>query len=103
MRAGSSERKLDRWHDQLRAYLGPFIEPAAEERFRFTRDWMQEQFRRINDPRGDAYSVMLRLNLPPSYLLIHRTWTGAIGVLSQLGAEVPFRQLLEENLPGFES
>lgn len=89
--------------DQLRAYLGPFIEPAAEERFRFTRDWMQEQFRRINDPRGDAYSVMLRLNLPPSYLLIHRTWTGAIGVLSQLGAEVPFRQLLEETLPGFES
>jgi hypothetical protein len=44
---------------------------------------------------------MLRLNLPPSYLLIHRTWVGAIGVLSQLGATVPFRALLEESLPGF--
>ena len=88
--------------DQLRSYLGPFIEPAQSETFRFTREWMQEQFRRVNDPRGEAYSVMLRLNLPPSYLLIHRTWTGAIGVLSQLGAEVPFGSLLEESLPGFK-
>lgn len=87
--------------DQLRAYLGPFIEPAAVDSFHFNRSWMQDQFRRINDPRGDAYSVMMRLTLPPSYLLIHRTWTGAIGVLSQLDAQVPFRQLLEENLPGF--
>ena len=42
-----------------------------------------------------------RLNLPPSYLLIHRTWLGAIGVLSQLEAEAPFRRILEEHLPGF--
>lgn len=89
--------------DQLRAYLGPFIEPARTETFRFSREWMQHQFQRIQDPRGEAYSVMLRLTLPPSYLLIHRTWTGAIGVLSQLEAEVPFRRLLEESLPGFSS
>ena len=87
--------------DQLRSYLGPFIEPAGVEEFTFSREWMQEQFRRINDPRGDAFPVMLRLNLPASYLLIHRTWVGAIGVLSQLGATVPFRRLLEESLPGF--
>lgn len=87
--------------DQLRAYLSPFIEPAAKPTFQFSRIWMREQFMRLNDPRGDAYSTMLRLNLPPEYLLIHRTWTGAIGVLSQLEAELPFRALLEENLPGF--
>jgi predicted unusual protein kinase regulating ubiquinone biosynthesis (AarF/ABC1/UbiB family) len=87
--------------DQLRSYLGPFIEPASHETFRFSRSWMQQQFRRLNDPRGDDYATMLRLNLPPEYLLIHRTWTGAIGVLSQLGAELPFRALLAENLPGF--
>ena len=87
--------------DQLRAYLSPFIEPARTDTFRFSREWMQEQFQRINDPRGEAYSVMLRLTLPPSYLLIHRTWTGAIGVLSQLGAEVRFRDLLTESMPGF--
>jgi predicted unusual protein kinase regulating ubiquinone biosynthesis (AarF/ABC1/UbiB family) len=87
--------------DRLRAYLSPFIEPARSESFTFSRAWMQEQFRRINDPRGDAYPVMLRLNLPPAYLLIHRTWVGGIGVLSQLGATLPFRTILEESLPGF--
>lgn len=87
--------------DQLRSYLGPFIEPAKAESFTFSRAWMQEQFKRVNDPRSDAYAVMLRLNLPPEYLLIHRTWVGGIGVLSQLGATVPFKVILEESLPGF--
>jgi predicted unusual protein kinase regulating ubiquinone biosynthesis (AarF/ABC1/UbiB family) len=87
--------------DRLRAYLSPFIEPAKVESFTFSRAWMQEQFKRVNDPRGDAYPVMMRLNLPPAYLLIHRTWVGGIGVLSQLGATIPFHQILEESLPGF--
>ncbi len=87
--------------DQLRAYLGPFIEPSRAESFRFSRAWMQEQFRRLNDPKGDAYGVMLRLNLPAEYLLIHRCWTGAVGVLSQLEAEIPFRAILTDTLPGF--
>ena len=87
--------------DRLRSYLSPFIEPARVESFTFSRAWMQEQFKRVNDPRGDAYPVMLRLNLPPAYLMIYRTWVGGIGVLSQLGATVPFRRILEESLPGF--
>jgi predicted unusual protein kinase regulating ubiquinone biosynthesis (AarF/ABC1/UbiB family) len=87
--------------DQLRAYLAPFLEPAGVEEFHFSRAWMQEQFRRVNDPRGDAYSAMLRLNLPPAYMLIHRTFAGGVGVLSQLEATVPFRQVLRESLPGF--
>ena len=88
---------------QLRAYLAPFIEPAQVEEFTFSRSWMQEQFRRINDPASEAYTTMLRLNLPPQYMLIHRTFTGGIGVLSQLGATVPFQQVLRESLPGFEA
>jgi predicted unusual protein kinase regulating ubiquinone biosynthesis (AarF/ABC1/UbiB family) len=87
--------------DQLRAYLGPFLEPAGVEEFHFSRAWMQEQFRRINDPRGDAYAAMLRLNLPPAYMLIHRTFAGGVAVLSQLEATVPFRQVLLDSLPGF--
>jgi predicted unusual protein kinase regulating ubiquinone biosynthesis (AarF/ABC1/UbiB family) len=87
--------------DQLRAYLAPFIEPASVEEFQFSRAWMQEQFRRINDPRGDAYAAMLRLNLPPAYMLIHRTFAGGVGVLSQLEARIPFRQVLRDSLPGF--
>jgi predicted unusual protein kinase regulating ubiquinone biosynthesis (AarF/ABC1/UbiB family) len=83
------------------AYLAPFVEPAAEERFTFTRDWMREQFERINDPRSETFPLATKLNLPTSYLLIHRTWLGGIGLLSQLGATAPFREILEESLPGF--
>lgn len=87
--------------EQLRAYLGPFLEPASVDEFQFSRAWMQEQFRRINDPRGDAYAAMMRLNLPPAYMLIHRTFAGGVGVLSQLEARVPFRSVLLDSLPGF--
>ena len=43
----------------------------------------------------------MKLNLPPSYLLIHRTWLAGLGVLCQLECEAPFRQILTESLPGF--
>ncbi|GAB3772445.1 putative unusual protein kinase regulating ubiquinone biosynthesis (AarF/ABC1/UbiB family) [Nocardioides ginsengisegetis] len=86
---------------QLLDYLSPFVEPTQVERFRFSRAWMQQQFQRINDPRSPTYTIAMKLNLPPSYLLIHRTWLGGIGVLSQLEAEAPFRQILTESLPGF--
>ena len=88
---------------QLLDYLAPFVEPARVERFRFSREWMQEQFARVNNPRNPSYTIAIKINLPPAYLLIHRTWLGAIGILSQLGAEVAFAQILEENLPGFAS
>lgn len=86
---------------QVMDYLAPFVEPAAQERFTFTREWMREQFERVNDPRSEEFTLAMKLNLPTSYLLIHRTWIGAIGLLSQLGATAPFREILEESLPGF--
>ncbi len=89
--------------NKLRSYLAPLVEPGRADEFTFSRAWIQEQFTRLNDPKGDAYAVLLRLNLPPSYLLIHRTWTGAGGVLSQLGATIGLRGILEDALPGFAS
>ncbi|MEZ5194608.1 MAG: hypothetical protein R2734_20455 [Nocardioides sp.] len=86
---------------QVLDYLGPFVEPARVERFRFTREWMRGQFERINDPRNPSFTMATKLNLPPSYLLIHRTWLGGLGLLSQLEAEAPFRGIMEESLPGF--
>jgi predicted unusual protein kinase regulating ubiquinone biosynthesis (AarF/ABC1/UbiB family) len=82
-------------------YLSPFVEPTKVERFRFSREWMRAQFQRINNPKEPTYTIAVKLNLPPSYLLIHRTWLGGIGVLSQLEAEAPFREILTECLPGF--
>lgn len=85
----------------LHDYLAPFIEPAAEETFQFSREWMREQFNRINDPRRENYSMAIKLNLPPSYLLIHRVWLAGIGVLCQLDTRARFRDELEAWLPGF--
>ena len=86
---------------QVLDYLAPFVEPTKVERFQFSRQWMRTQFARVNDPRDPAYTVGLKLNLPPSYLLIHRTWLAGVGVLCQLECEAPFRQILVDSLPGF--
>ncbi|MDN5745945.1 MAG: AarF/UbiB family protein, partial [Nocardioidaceae bacterium] len=85
----------------LMDYLSPFVDPTLVETFGFSRAWMREQFQRINNPRDPAYAVSIKLNLPPSYVLIHRTWLGGLGVLSQLEAEAPFRAIMKEFLPGF--
>jgi predicted unusual protein kinase regulating ubiquinone biosynthesis (AarF/ABC1/UbiB family) len=87
--------------EQVLAYLAPFVEPAEYDTFHFTRAWMRNQFRRINDPRQENWSTGLKLNLPPEYLLVHRVWLGGVGVLCQLDAEVEVRAQLEQWLPGF--
>jgi predicted unusual protein kinase regulating ubiquinone biosynthesis (AarF/ABC1/UbiB family) len=87
--------------DQLLNYLAPFAEPAREETFQFSRTWMRAQTSRTSDFRSPNAYLGLKINLPPSYLLIHRVWIGGIAVLSQLDTEAPFRSVLEEFLPGF--
>ncbi|MFJ2018244.1 ABC1 kinase family protein [Streptomyces nodosus] len=82
-------------------YLLPIIEPAQADEFTFSRSWMRSQAARVADPRSPAYQLGKRLNLPPSYLLIHRVTLSTIGVLCQLGATVRLRDELEEWLPGF--
>ncbi len=86
---------------QLMDYLAPFVEPARTETFQFSRAWMREQANRTGDFRSPNAALALRLNMPPSYLLIHRVWIGGIAVLSQLETEAPFKSVLEEFLPGF--
>jgi predicted unusual protein kinase regulating ubiquinone biosynthesis (AarF/ABC1/UbiB family) len=87
--------------DAVLDYLLPIIEPTRAEEFTFTRDWMRTQAARIADPRSPAYNLGKQLNLPPSYLLIHRVTLSTIGVLCQLGATVRLRDELTEWLPGF--
>ncbi len=99
--AGFLKDRMSLTASDLRDYLAPFVEPASVDTFQFSREWMREQFSRINDPRQPGYTTALKINLPPEYLLIHRVWLGAIGVLSQLGAEAPFADILAESLPGF--
>ncbi|HLZ38308.1 MAG TPA: AarF/ABC1/UbiB kinase family protein [Mycobacteriales bacterium] len=83
------------------AFLSPLVDPAREERFRYSRDWLRSRALLVLDPRGPAYAGWRRLNLPPAYLLIHRVVLGGAGVLCQLGAEGPFRAEAMHHLPGF--
>jgi predicted unusual protein kinase regulating ubiquinone biosynthesis (AarF/ABC1/UbiB family) len=82
-------------------YLLPLLEPIAGETFRFSRPWLRSQAVRIGDPRSPAAQLGRQLNLPPSYLLIHRVTMGTIGVLCQLGGEAAFRELMQTWQPGF--
>ncbi|MEV7087175.1 AarF/ABC1/UbiB kinase family protein [Streptomyces sp. NPDC093085] len=87
--------------DAVLEYLLPIIEPAAVEEFTFTRSWLRTQAARIADPRSPAHQLGKQLNLPPSYLLIHRVTLSTIGVLCQLDATVRLREELSAWLPGF--
>ena len=82
-------------------YLSPLLEPIAGPSFRFDRPWLRHQAIRIGDPRSPASQLARQLNLPPSYLLIHRVTMGTIGVLCQLGGEADYRSEMERWQPGF--
>jgi len=82
-------------------YVSPMLAPVREQTFHFTRAWLRQEAARVADPRSPANALGRQLNLPPTYLLIHRVTLGGIGVLCQLGAEAPFRGEMESWLPGF--
>jgi predicted unusual protein kinase regulating ubiquinone biosynthesis (AarF/ABC1/UbiB family) len=100
-REGFVRPNVDIDANQLLSYLEPFVEPARHETFHFNRDWLRSQFNRINDVRNPDFMVGLKINLPPSYALIHRVWIGSIAVLCQLGATVPVREVIDEWVPDF--
>jgi len=83
-------------------YLAPFLEPARHTTWTFSRAWMRELFAHVNDVRRPQWSLGLKLNLPPEYLLIHRVWLGGIGVLCQIEGEVPVLEVLAQWLPDFD-
>ena len=87
--------------DRVLDYVLPMLEPVRSETFQFTRDWLRREAVRVADPRSPANQLGRQLNLPPSYLLIHRVTTGTIGVLCQLSGEAPYRALMERWQPGF--
>jgi predicted unusual protein kinase regulating ubiquinone biosynthesis (AarF/ABC1/UbiB family) len=87
--------------DAVLEYVLPMLRPVTEETFHFTRPWLRQEAARVADPRSPANALGRQLNLPPTYLLIHRVTLGGIGVLCQLGAQAPFLGEMEKWLPGF--
>ena len=82
-------------------FVLPMVEPAGVEEFQFSRAWLRAEAVRLGSPRSSAYQFSRHLNLPPSYLLIHRVTLGSIALLCQLEAKAPYRAILERWLPGF--
>ncbi len=87
--------------EHVYAYLAPFVEPLKGETFHFTRRWMQKQAMRVSNMRGQDFRTGRSLNLPPQYLLLHRVLGGSTGILCQLDAELPVRELIDRWQPGF--
>jgi predicted unusual protein kinase regulating ubiquinone biosynthesis (AarF/ABC1/UbiB family) len=85
--------------EALRAFLAPLAEPSRVERFKFSREWLRGEAARVADPRSSNLSR--RLNLPPSYVLIHRVSTAGMGVLCQLECEGPYRAEVIRWMPGY--
>ncbi|MBO0834448.1 MAG: AarF/ABC1/UbiB kinase family protein [Actinobacteria bacterium] len=85
--------------DELHTFLAPLAEPSRADRFAFSREWMRAEAARYSDLR--TANVARRLNLPPSYVLIHRVSTAGIGVLCQLECEGEFRAEVLRWVPGY--
>ena len=83
----------------LRAFLVPLAEPSRAESFRFNREWLHTETMQAS-ALGSS-SVLRRLNLPPSYILIHRVLAAGLGVLCQLECEAPFRAEVLRWMPGY--
>jgi predicted unusual protein kinase regulating ubiquinone biosynthesis (AarF/ABC1/UbiB family)/HSP20 family molecular chaperone IbpA len=83
----------------LRAFLTPLAEPSRAESFRFSREWLRTETMQTSALRSS--SVLRRLNMPPSYLPIHRVLASGLGVLCQLECEVPFRAEVVRLMPGY--
>jgi predicted unusual protein kinase regulating ubiquinone biosynthesis (AarF/ABC1/UbiB family) len=85
--------------ESLRSFIVPVAEPLIEDTFKFSREWLRQEFARVTDLRPT--NVVRQLNLPPSYVLIHRVVAAGTGVLCQLEAEGPFRGEALRWVPGF--
>ena len=83
----------------LRAFLAPLAEPSRVESFRFSREWLRTETAQASALRSS--SVLRRLNLPPSYVLIHRVLASGLGVLCQLECQAPFRAEVLRWMPGY--
>jgi predicted unusual protein kinase regulating ubiquinone biosynthesis (AarF/ABC1/UbiB family) len=101
-KAGFIKPNIELDPSSLLNYLAPFTEPTAVPVFKHSRQWLQELFAKTADPRNPDWSVAFKINLPPEYLMIHRTWMGSLGVLCQLEAEFSASDEFSKWVPGFE-
>ena len=62
---------------------------------------MQEQTRRVSDPRSAAARTQRHLRVPPHHLMVQRVAVGLAGVLCSVGATVAVDDEVRAWLPGY--
>jgi predicted unusual protein kinase regulating ubiquinone biosynthesis (AarF/ABC1/UbiB family) len=82
------------------AFLGAFTRVVAEERFHFTREFMQTEIARMTNVHGD-FQTARALDLPPQYVMLVRAVSGWLGILAQLDCTFEARGILTRWVPGF--
>ena len=99
---GSSGRPSTSTPEGLLAYLEPFLAAGRSTRRSPSAGPGCRSCSSTSTTRaGRSGRWGIKLNLPPEYLLIHRVWLGGIGVLCQIGGEIPVLEVLDEHLPLF--
>ena len=89
--------------DELVDYLSPMSEPFREETFTFTRGWLRREAVKLANPKSGQHVVARHLHLPAEYLMVHRVALGMVGLLCQLEATVPLRDMEIRWSPGFRT
>ncbi|UVE94809.1 AarF/ABC1/UbiB kinase family protein [Dietzia sp. B32] len=81
------------------AFLNPFIEPMREPVFHFSRAWMQRIMSVYGDVSGREFRTSRSFTLPREYVLIHRVLSASVGMLCQLEASAPYRDIVQRWMP----
>ena len=81
------------------AFLNPFIEPMREPVFHFDRAWMQGIMSVYGDVSGREFRTSRSFALPREYVLIHRVLSASVGMLCQLQASAPYREIVRRWMP----
>jgi len=82
--------------------LDPYLAPLRTSAYHFSRSWLQEQTRRVSDPRSAAARTQRRLAIPPRHLLLQRVAAGLVGVLCSLDATVRVHEEVRRWVPGYD-
>ena len=81
------------------AFLNPFIEPMREPVFHFDRAWMQGIMSVYGDVSGREFRTSRSFALPREFVLIHRVLSASVGMLCQLQASAPYREIVRRWMP----
>jgi predicted unusual protein kinase regulating ubiquinone biosynthesis (AarF/ABC1/UbiB family) len=85
---------------QVWSYVSAPYQPYLTEEFTFTRRWVADTLAAVIDVRGPYRSVIEKLNLPSSFVILDRVVWGMSALLGRLEARSPWRGILAEYRAG---